>query len=107
MNQRRLITNSRDVIGWGIGALQVFFVCSLLLKQIVPTPTSEYTGTQQDYYGNSETTHLYSYRTLQNFNGFAFVSTQQQVGGAWAGASSRASLGGPNKLQDMELLLIY
>ena len=52
--------------GWVVsGSLQVLFITTLLYKQIITTPTTEGTGTYQDYYGTTESTQLYSYRKLQ------------------------------------------
>ena len=56
--------------GWVLlGTLQVLIITTILYKQIIPTPTSEFTGTYQDYFETIEPTQLYSYRKLQNFSG--------------------------------------
>ena len=80
------------LVGLGVWAVQFFLVLTIIYNQFIPSDSVIYSGTQQDHHGHKETTQLYSYRTIVNFNGFCFVSPPR---GMMPGlrASSRSSEG--------------
>ena len=76
-NQKIVKTNvqfkMRWVAGVGCSVLQILLILTSLHSILSPRNIAAHRQAQQVHHGPTGTTHLYSYRTLINFNGFNFV----------------------------------
>ena len=70
----------RWVAGVGCSVLQILLILTSLHSILSPRNIAAHRQAQQVHHGPTGTTHLYSFRTLSNFNGFNFVGIMREVG---------------------------